>query len=57
MSELWPILVYIGRPSLIGGLALIVIAVAGLIMTRHHRVADPRDPWKIWAARTVSPMP
>lgn len=51
MSELWPILVYIGRPSLIGGLALIVIAAIGLAATRRHRVVDPRDPWKIWTAR------
>lgn len=51
MSELWPILVYIGRPSLIGGLTLIVIASIGLYASRRHRVADPRDAWKIWTAR------
>jgi uncharacterized BrkB/YihY/UPF0761 family membrane protein len=53
MTDLWPILIYIGRPSLIGGLALILIAAIGLALTRRHRIADPRDPWKIRVARVT----
>ena len=46
LAELWSILLYIGSPTLIGGLALMLLAIAGLLLTRKHRVADPRDPWK-----------
>ena len=46
LAELWSILVYIGSPTLIGGLALVLLAIVGLILTRKHRVSDPRDPWK-----------
>lgn len=46
LAELWSILLYIGSPTLIGGTALVLLAVAGLILTRKHRAPDPRDPWK-----------
>ncbi len=46
LAELWSILLYVGSPTLIGGLALVLLAIAGLILTRRHRRPDPRDPWK-----------
>lgn len=46
LAELWSILLYIGSPTLIGGLALVLLAAAGLLMTRKYRMHDPRDPWK-----------
>lgn len=45
-AELWSILLYVGSPTLIGGLALVLLAIVGLILTRKHRAPDPRDPWK-----------
>lgn len=46
LAELWSILLHIGSPTLIGGLALVLLAVAGLLLTRKHRVRNSRDPWK-----------
>lgn len=46
LAELWSILLYIGSPALIGGLTLVLLAVAGLLLTRRQRIRDPRDPWK-----------
>lgn len=46
LSELWSILLFVGRPTLLGGLALILLALAGLWLTRKHRMPDPRDGWK-----------
>ncbi|WP_298721949.1 hypothetical protein [uncultured Ferrovibrio sp.] len=46
LADLWAILIYVGRPTLLGGLALIMLAAIGLIWTRKHRVRDPRDPLK-----------
>lgn len=46
LAELWSILLYIGSPTLIGGMILVLLAVAGLLLTRRHRAWDPRTPWK-----------
>lgn len=46
LADLWAILIYIGRPTLLGGLALILLAAIGLFWTRKHREPNPRDPYK-----------
>lgn len=53
LAELWSILLYIGSPTLIGGMVLVLLAIVGLLLTRRHRVRDSRTPWKRFMAVLV----